>query len=527
MPPGPAACVASFFDRRRPFRARVLTKGGIRTIAQGKSAELPPRRSQVQILLLFRVLPCREVRSPGGGRRDPPAANRRSRRPVAAARKGVLKRADTGLAQTPGLAAAAAAAVKGRVGEASSRAPRQRRGGRRPAPRDLFVHRHCSLFNAVHALSERRCTLWVLLRRFKIREHERGLLFKDREFKAVLRPGRHYVWDPLWKARVDVVSVRDPWFVHEDVDVIAKAGALRGEARVVDLKDHERAVVWVDGRLEAVLKPGLYVLWTVFHDVRVEVVDARAVRFEHAGLEVIAQARGAAPLLETVTIETGHAGLFFKEGCHEATLPPGVHARWKGVAKARILDVDLREQVVDVAGQEIMTADKVTLRLNAVVTFKVADPVKAVTVVEDYRQALYREAQLALRAVVGTRELDVLLSDKDGVARELDGVGGGRVAAFGVEVVGLGIRDVILPGEMKDLMNKVTEAKKAAEAALITRREETAAMRSQANTAKILESNPTLMRLRELEVLEKVSEKANLTVVLGEKGLADRVVKLL
>ena len=120
-----------------------------------------------------------------------------------------------------------------------------------------------------------------------------------------------------------------------------------------------------------------------------------------------------------------------------------------------------------------------------------------------------------------------LLSEKDAVARELDGIVRARVAGFGVEVVALGIRDVILPGEMKDLMNKVTEAKKAAEAALITRREETAAMRSQANTAKILESSPTLMRLRELEVLEKVAQKANLTVVLGEKGLTDRVVKLL
>jgi len=237
--------------------------------------------------------------------------------------------------------------------------------------------------------------------------------------------------------------------------------------------------------------------------------------------------RRGAPLLEASTIEAGHAGLFFKDGRHEATFAPGPHAFWKGVARARILDVDLREQVVDVAGQEIMTADKVTLRLNAVVTYKVADPLTAVTTVEDYRQALYREAQLALRGVIGTRELDVLLSDKDAVARELDGIVRGRVAGFGVEVVALGIRDVILPGEMKDLMNKVTEAKKAAEAALITRREETAAMRSQANTAKILESSPTLMRLRELEVLEKVSEKANLTVVLGEKGLTDRVVKLL
>jgi hypothetical protein len=73
----------------------------------------------------------------------------------------------------------------------------------------------------------------------------------------------------------------------------------------------------------------------------------------------------------------------------------------------------------------------------------------------------------------------------------------------------------------------VTEARKAAEANLITRREEIAAMRSQANTARILESNPTLMRLRELEVLEKVAGKAKLSVVLGEKGLTDRVVKLL
>ena len=367
----------------------------------------------------------------------------------------------------------------------------------------------------------------MVLRRFKIREHERGLLFRDREFERVLRPGRHWVWDPLFKVRVDVVSVREVWLNHKDLDVVAKSGALADEAVVVDLKDSERAVVWVDGRIEAVLKPGLYALWTVFHDVKVETFDARGVRFDHADLGSIVQVKGTAVLLETVTVEAGHAGLFFKDGRYEGMLAPGAYAFWKGVAKARVLDVDLRELVVDVAGQDIMTADKVTLRLNAVVTYKVADPVKAVTTVEDYRQALYREAQLALRAVVGTRELDVLLGDKDAVARELDGIVRARVAGFGLEVVALGIRDVILPGEMKDLMNKVTEAKKAAEAALITRREETAAMRSQANTAKILETSPTLMRLRELEVLEKVSEKANLTVVLGEKGLADRVVKLL
>src|SRR5262245_55749323 len=177
---------------------------------------------------------------------------------------------------------------------------------------------------------------------------------------------------------------------------MAKSGSLGNEAKVVDLKDHERAVVWLNGRVAAVLKPGLYALWTVFHDVRVAVFDARVARFEHPDVQAVAQARGAAELLEAVTLEAGHAGLLFKDGAHVATLAPGAHALWKGAAKARILDFDLREQVVDVAGQEIMTADKVTLRLNAVVTYKLADPLKAVAAVDDYRQALYREAQLAL-----------------------------------------------------------------------------------------------------------------------------------
>ena len=80
---------------------------------------------------------------------------------------------------------------------------------------------------------------------------------------------------------------------------------------------------------------------------------------------------------------------------------------------------------------------------------------------------------------------------------------------------------------MKDLMNRVTGAKKAAEANLIARREETAAIRSQANTAKLLADNPTLMRLRELEILEKVAASSKLNVVLGDKGLTDRVMNVL
>src|SRR5438045_589024 len=83
-----------------------------------------------------------------------------------------------------------------------------------------------------------------------------------------------------------------------------------------------------------------------------------------------------------------------------APLPPGRHVFWKGIAEVKLVPVDTRELILDVAAQEIMTADKVTLRLNALVSYRVVDVRQALTVVDDYRQALYRETQLVLRALL-------------------------------------------------------------------------------------------------------------------------------
>ncbi len=132
-----------------------------------------------------------------------------------------------------------------------------------------------------------------------------------------------------------------------------------------------------------------------------------------------------------------------------------------------------------------------------------------------------------MRKIIGQRALDDFLNDKQQLAELAEQQLQPRAQSLGLSIVGVGIKDVILPGEMKDLMNRVIEARKAAEANLIFRREETAAIRSQANSAKLLESNPTLMRLRELEVIEKVAQSTNLQVVLGDKaGLTDQLRKI-
>ncbi|MBN2495681.1 MAG: slipin family protein [Deltaproteobacteria bacterium] len=367
----------------------------------------------------------------------------------------------------------------------------------------------------------------LVFKRIKVRSYEKGLVFREGEFAGLLHRGKHWILDPLHRQRVELVSMRETWLRHPKLDLIVASGALEGLAEVVDLDDKQRGLVWVDGRFESILEPGLYALWTGQHEVRVEIADARAARFEHAELATLIRSPGAERQLAVHVVPEGQVGLFYLDGKLEQVAPPGRYAFWKAAAELRVFMVDVREIHLDIAGQEILSADNVTLRLNAQLSYRVIDPRKAVQSAPDFSQALYRQAQLALREVVGTRTLESLLADKESVSAELERDIRARAERFGVEVLGLGIRDIILPGEMRDLLNRVTEARKAAEAALITRREETAAMRSQLNTARLVENNPTLMRMRELEVLEKIAKKAKLNVVLGEKGLAERVVNLL
>jgi len=367
----------------------------------------------------------------------------------------------------------------------------------------------------------------MVFKRVMVRSYEAGLKFRDGEFKGLLEAGKHRIFDPWDKVKVRVVSMRDPWLVDDQLDLIVKSGTLAGRAEVIDLKDSQRALVWIDGRLARLLGPGLYAYWLGTREVRVELIDIRSVRFEHDELHTIVRLADAARWFDVCKVERDCAGVLYIDGRYADQLEPGLYAFWKDAAEVKVACLDLREAQIDVSGQEIMTLDKVTLRMNALVTYVIKDARRAVSAAYDVRQSLYREVQLGLRAVIGGRELDSFLTGKDEVAQELEQQVRDQATAMGLEVRSVGIKDVILPGEMKDLMNRVTEAKKAAEANLIARREETAAMRSQANTAKLLAENPTLMRLRELEVLEKVASAGKISVVLGEKGLADRVVNLL
>jgi regulator of protease activity HflC (stomatin/prohibitin superfamily) len=137
----------------------------------------------------------------------------------------------------------------------------------------------------------------------------------------------------------------------------------------------------------------------------------------------------------------------------------------------------------------------------------VVDPVKAKTELTDIESFIYKELQFALRGAVGTRSLDTLLEDKGAIDSAVADYIRAKTTEYGIEVDSVGVKDIILPGEIKTILSKVVEAEKAAQANVIRRREETAATRSMLNTAKVMEDNPVALRLKELEVLERIAEK--------------------
>lgn len=366
----------------------------------------------------------------------------------------------------------------------------------------------------------------MFVKRVKVRSYEKGLLFKDKEFEKILDPGKYWCVDFTNKTKVDIVSQREPLLMHEDIDLLISSNQLGEEAKVVELTDDERALIWVDKRFAKILGPGQHILWRGYKDIRVEKVKIDKPKFIHQEIRAILESDTAEKNVVVHRVAEGFVGVVFFDGDFAELVKPGKHIYWRNSVEVRVIQLDVREATLDVSGQDIITKDKVTLRLNGLVTYKVVDPVKAVSEVENFQQSLYRETQLALRTVVGTQDIDRLLSDKDSLALQVKDILKNRAAEFGLNIIGFGIRDIILPGDMKELLNKVVESQKAAEANLITRREETAAMRSQANTAKILANNPTLMRLKEFETLEKVAEKSNLNIVCGEGPLADKIVKL-
>jgi regulator of protease activity HflC (stomatin/prohibitin superfamily) len=179
----------------------------------------------------------------------------------------------------------------------------------------------------------------------------------------------------------------------------------------------------------------------------------------------------------------------------------------------RVVKVNLRVEVVDIPPQSAITADNVTLQVDAVVYFRVADPVKAVVGVDNFRLASQRIAMTSLRSIIGRHELDNLLAHREDINNELKAQIALSTQGFGVEVHEVQIRDISLPAELVRAMSRQAEAERERRAKVIAATGELEASRELSEAATMLASSPGSMQLRSLQTLAEVATEHNSTLI--------------
>ena len=367
-------------------------------------------------------------------------------------------------------------------------------------------------------------------KRVVIGDGERGLVYRNRRFEQLLAPGVYRWFDPLGRIEVRTFNIAAPEYAGHDIDaLIARLGERLGETFVLaDIGVDEVGLVLKNGKLEDVLPPGTRRLyWIGLVKVEVQAVALATPDVEVAVARRLRQLGALSKLAVVADVPAEFAGLVFIDGKLERTLAPGSYAFWNFQKNVVVDIVDLRVQAIEVSGQELLTRDKVSLRVNLAASTRVTDVVAARTKVAKVGDFVYRELQYGLRKAVSAKTLDELLGDKTSLDADIFAYVRGQMAGLGVEVLGVGVKDVILPGEMKEILNGVVQAEKTAQANVIRRREEANATRSLLNTAKLIDESPVLMRLKELEALEKVTEKIDkLTVFGGLDGVLKQLVTL-
>ena len=367
--------------------------------------------------------------------------------------------------------------------------------------------------------------------RVVIGDAERGLVYRNRRFERVLVPGVYRLF--AWRDQLEVVlhDIRKPEYAGNDVDaLIAAMGAKLNETFVLaDIGMDEIGLVSKNGNLEDVLPPGMRKLYwrgLVQVDVR-KVSMAEGLRIDADVVKRLRQLGVLNKVAVVLDVPVESAGLVFVDNTLVQLLDAGSYAFWNFQKNVTVEPIELRVQSMEVSGQELLTRDKVSLRVNLAASVRVTNPIAARTKVSKYGDFVYRELQYGLRKAVATKTLDELLGDKATLDAEIFAYVRGRVEVLGIEVLGVGVKDVILPGEMREILNGVVQAEKLAQANVIRRREEANATRSLLNTAKLIEDSPVLMRLKELEALEKVTEKIDkLTVFGGLDGVIKQLVTL-
>lgn len=180
----------------------------------------------------------------------------------------------------------------------------------------------------------------------------------------------------------------------------------------------------------------------------------------------------------------------------------------------RMLRVDLRTITLDIPPQDVISRDNVTIKVNAVVYFRVVDPNRAVVEVENYLMATSKLAQTTLRSVLGQVELDELLASRDSINHRLQAILDSQTEPWGVKISNVEVKQIDLPTEMQRAMAKQAEAERERRAKIIAAEGELQAAQKLAEAAAIMEVRPISLQLRYLQTLREMSSEHTSTMII-------------
>ncbi|MES2675787.1 MAG: slipin family protein [Pseudomonadota bacterium] len=377
----------------------------------------------------------------------------------------------------------------------------------------------------------------IFMKKYVITDAQIGLLFKEQQFQKILTAGTY----KFWNKSTSVQSIAITNSLNDDVskEVLYLADLypelFADYLQLWETGEQQVGLVYQQGVLREIKAPGQRgAYWRTKQSISIEALDiSNEFKVSDTLVRTLSGARepllsrSATSAVALSSVAEGHIGFLLVDGKTVDSLQPGLQMWWKFNRVIEVKQFDLRLQNMEVNGQEILTKDRVSLRINLSAMWQIANAEIVKRELADAKDYLYRELQLALRTIVSTQTLDELLADKNSLNQQVLAIVADKSAVYGITLKSVGARDIILPGEMKAILTQVVEAQKVAEANLIKRQEETQSTRSLHNTAKVMEGNPVLLRLKELEILEKITARINtLNVYGGLDGVMNDMVRL-
>jgi len=362
-----------------------------------------------------------------------------------------------------------------------------------------------------------------MIKNVQIKAYETGLVFKNGNLIEILKEGNFWIFG---NKSVEVYDMKSLFTSTTDLNLLLKNESLKSLLEIVEVKDGEIVLMYENGIFKEVLNVGQYAFWKGIINREFQKIDLTKVEITEKISKTILENMKLKNFVRKCVITNQYKGLLLIDGKLIKILEAGTYYFWNNEISIEVKSVDTRMQQMEIAGQELLTKDKAMLRINFYVRFQVQNIEKALMENKEYDKQLYILMQLALREFVGALTLDELLLKKDSVGKEILENLGNKAEDLGLKASDAGIRDVILTGEMKEIMNQVLIAEKKAHANSIMRREETASTRSLLNTAKLMEENETLWKLKEMEYMEKIADKIGDITVSGNSNIVSQLKEI-